>query len=257
MRTFVISDAHGHPELIHNALEHGGFEPARDALVYAGDLLDRGPDASGCIALVEQYATEVLIGNHDLAAMLDLDIFPQHGESPALGPLLLEKVLATDCSKAWKAATCIEGVLITHAGVAEEYGGILRDDCQGDPSRLADYLNAVFLRVVARQPKVTAWEEEPLLGFDGPFWFRPQPCAGGKPLGGCRQVVGHSPPQAGLEASGFYMIDPCVFERTDQTGHYRYAVIEAGQIRVEWGPAPLSGRLRPARGKRRRATGVR
>jgi predicted phosphodiesterase len=121
MRTFVIADAHGYPELIKNALDHGGFEPGRDAFVFAGDLLDRGPDADGCIALVERHATEVIFGNHDVAALLGLPIDPQNPGSPAFGPFLREKVLA-DPTIAWKAATCIDGVLITHAGVSSRYG---------------------------------------------------------------------------------------------------------------------------------------
>ena len=41
MRTFVISDIHGYPHLISNALDHGGFEPGRDAFVFAGDAVER------------------------------------------------------------------------------------------------------------------------------------------------------------------------------------------------------------------------
>ena len=84
MRTFVISDAHGYPELIQEALDHGGFRPGEDGFVYAGDLLDRGPDPQGCIDLVERYATEVLLGNHELAVLLGFIVYPQICGEPRL-----------------------------------------------------------------------------------------------------------------------------------------------------------------------------
>src|SRR5665811_2104756 len=72
-RTFVISDAHGYPELITAALEHGGFRPGTDAFVYAGDFVDRGPDVQGCLEVIETQATEVLVGNHEHLGRLALD----------------------------------------------------------------------------------------------------------------------------------------------------------------------------------------
>ena len=134
MRTFVISDAHGYPELIQNALDHGGFQPGEDAFVYAGDMFDRGPDPEGCIDLVERYATEVLMGNHDVAVLLDFVVYPQDPENRGFRPLLIDKVLNAEPEVAWKVATCVEGVLITHAGVSSEYEGVLREECQGDPA---------------------------------------------------------------------------------------------------------------------------
>ena len=90
MRTFVISDAHGYPELIRNALEHGHFQAGQDGFVYAGDLFDRGPNPGGCIELVESYATEVLLGNHDLAVLLGFSLCPQDPESPYFRRLLMD-----------------------------------------------------------------------------------------------------------------------------------------------------------------------
>ena len=80
-RTFVISDAHGYPEIIENALEHGDFRPGIDGFVYAGDFVDRGPDARGCLDLIERYATEVLVGNHELAVLAGFPLFEQTPES--------------------------------------------------------------------------------------------------------------------------------------------------------------------------------
>ena len=238
MRTFVIADAHGYPELIQNALDHGGFQPGQDAFVFAGDLLDRGPDVEGCIALVETHATEVLLGNHDVPVLLDLELYPQDPESPTFQPFLWEKVLQADRSNAWKVATCVEGVLITHAGVSEEYRQVFEGQCQADPARLADHLNTVFLALVEREPRVSEWDDKGILSEDGPFWFRPRPYSHLLPLAGCVQVVGHTPPISGLEASGFYMVDPCAFAGMDDLRRYRYGVIEDARIWIEEGTLP-------------------
>jgi hypothetical protein len=244
-RTFVISDAHGSPELIQNALDHGGFVPGGDSFVYAGDLLDRGPDAEHCIALVERHATEVLLGSHDVAAMLDFNVFPQNPESLDFKPLLTEKVLASDRSRAWKVATCVEGVLITHAGISQHYSEIFVEKCRSDPARLAKRLNREFRALVAREPRVRDWYDHDLLGDLGPFWYRPWPYSDLRPLPGCVQVAGHTPPLGHMEGTGFHMIDPTSYDEWEDRGRYRYAVIEGGVVRVEEGTLTASGSALP------------
>jgi len=241
VRTFVISDAHGCPEIIQNALRHGGFEPGQDAFVYAGDLLDRGPDADGCLSLVEQYATEVLLGNHDVAALLSLYVLPQNPESPAFGPLLADRVTRPGRSGAWKAATCVEGVLVTNAGVSEDYERIFVAECHSDPAVLAARLNAEFLALVRRKAEIHDWSDHELLGDLGPFWFRPWPYSHLHPLRGCVQVVGHTPALGDIGGPGFRMIDPTSFEEWDDPGRFRYAIIERGSVRVEEGALMRSG----------------
>lgn len=242
MRTLVISDAHGCPQVIQNALDHARFEPGCDGFVYAGDLLDRGPDAAGCIALVERYATEVLFGNHDVAALFGFYIYPQNRDSPSYRPLLVERALAADEAKAWKAATCVEGVLITHAGVSADYERLFLAECRSDPVLLAERLNAEFQALVRRDPPPGDWYEHPLLDDHGPFWFRPWPLSTLMPLRGCVQVAGHTPPYSSalrdLEKIGFYMIDPSSFDPFEgycNFDRYRYALIEGGRVTVQDG----------------------
>jgi len=117
-RTFVLSDAHGYPEVIEKALDHGGFRPGEEAFVYAGDLLDRGPDPEGCIELVQRHATEILVGNHEMAVLLDFDMWGSDWDSRRFRPLLLDMVMNAAPDTRWKAATCIQGILITHGGVS-------------------------------------------------------------------------------------------------------------------------------------------
>lgn len=237
MRTFVISDAHGYPELIQNALDHGGFRPGEDAFVYAGDLLDRGPDPQGCIDLVDRHATEVLLGNHEVDVLLYSVIYPQSWESLVCRRMLIDKVLNADPDGAWKAATCVEGVLITHAGVSSEYEAVFSDECQVDPLLLAKNVNRAFLSEVRAQLETGDSKEDGILGDHGPTWFRPLPYSDLLPLTGIRQVVGHTPPVPELEDVGFYMVDPCAFLCMEDPGRFRYAVIEGGRVRVEEGDA--------------------
>jgi hypothetical protein len=242
-RTIVISDAHGYPGLIQNALDHAKFEPGKDRLIYAGDILDRGPDPGGCIALIEKYATEVLLGNHDIAALFGLDIWPQNAESPAFADYLREKALAADPEQAWKTATCVEGILITHAGIGPQYDWVLQG-FDADPSQLAGHLNAQLRNVLESGAPVKGWEFHALLGDDGPFWFRPWPRAGRRPLASMRQIAGHTPPDPELkelEDSGFYLIDPYSYAFEDDPGRYRYAVIDNGEVRVEEGSLGQTG----------------
>jgi hypothetical protein len=234
-RTFVASDAHGYPALIQNALDHGGFRAGVDGFVYAGDLLDRGPDPEGCLELVECYVTEVLLGNHELAVLLDFAMCGQDSWSRRFRQFLLDKVLSTDQADAWKVAACVGGVLITHGGLSSGYEALLGDDLEKTPARLAERLNRQFLAAVRQELQTGEWDPNGILGDHGPLWFRPRPYSDLLPLAGIKQVVGHTPPLPELAALDFHMTDPCAFLGMRDAGRYRYAVIEGGAVRVEDG----------------------
>jgi len=231
-RTFVISDAHGYPELITAALEHGGFRPGTDAFVYAGDFVDRGPDVQGCLEVIESQATEVLVGNHELAVLLGFRLSEQTRESRTFRQLLLDRVLAADPATAWKAVTSVDGILISHGGIAECYAPVFHRDCAANPERFADHLNEKFLQAVRQELETGAWDAGGILGKGGPLWFRPFERAGGRPLPGVTQVVGHTPPVPELEEEGFFMVDPCAFWSPAAGRTLRDAVIGQGRVRV-------------------------
>ena len=105
-RTLVISDAHGYPELIRNALRHGGFRAGEDALVYAGDFVHRGPAAGECVEIVEACGRlvasaidpdpgDVVVpwGNHDVAVLLGTFTYPNSPPADELRPLFRERFL--------------------------------------------------------------------------------------------------------------------------------------------------------------------
>ena len=115
-RTIVLSDAHGYPELIRNALAHSGFRAGEDALVYAGDFVHRGPAAAECVSLVEGCGrlsaspldprpgdVVVLWGNHDVAVLLGTFTYPNSPSADGLRSLFRERF----ASGAWHLAACV------------------------------------------------------------------------------------------------------------------------------------------------------
>jgi len=71
MKTFVVGDVHGRCAQLHRLLEMLPREEASDMLVFLGDLIDRGPDAPGCVDLVVKLQRDnnervlCLRGNHE------------------------------------------------------------------------------------------------------------------------------------------------------------------------------------------------
>jgi serine/threonine protein phosphatase 1 len=76
MKTFIVGDVHGRCAQLTQLLETIPRDAATDTLVFLGDLIDRGPDAPGCVDLVSKLQREnperviCLRGNHE-QMMLD------------------------------------------------------------------------------------------------------------------------------------------------------------------------------------------
>ena len=70
-RDFVIGDLHGCLGDLQEKLRAARFDPAAgDRLFSVGDLVDRGPDSLGCLALLRQPLFHAVLGNHE-QMMLD------------------------------------------------------------------------------------------------------------------------------------------------------------------------------------------
>jgi serine/threonine protein phosphatase 1 len=71
MKTFVIGDVHGRCAQMLSLLEMIPRDESSDTLVFLGDLIDRGPDAPGCVAHVLELLRSnpehviCLRGNHE------------------------------------------------------------------------------------------------------------------------------------------------------------------------------------------------
>src|SRR5260370_12968895 len=75
MKTFVVGDIHGRCAQLRNLLDMLPRDVSSDTLVFLGDLIDRGADAPGCVALIMKLCSEnperviCLRGNHEQMMM--------------------------------------------------------------------------------------------------------------------------------------------------------------------------------------------
>ena len=228
MRTIVLSDCHGHPQLVTAALEDAGFVNGRDRLVFAGDFLDRGPLPAACLEVLEEAGAEMLLGNHDAAILLGQQIWPQDGVSWTFRGRLLEGFAAG----AWQLVAAAHGVLVSHAGVVHPFAPRGADDAD----ELAAALNARFRVAVLSALRGRA-DDSGLLGDFGPLWLRPRSIRS-RNLPEVPQVVGHTDPSRvdadELAGLGVHMIDPGVgsLRPGEQPRTVRYAVIDERGARV-------------------------
>lgn len=71
-RDLVVSDIHGMIESLDAALTRLRFDPAVDRLIAVGDLVDKGPASKQVVHLLDEPWFHCVMGNHDLAAVLNI-----------------------------------------------------------------------------------------------------------------------------------------------------------------------------------------
>ncbi|GAC1356081.1 MAG: hypothetical protein NVSMB47_09510 [Polyangiales bacterium] len=64
-RTVVVGDVHGCSTELEVLLDRVGFVTGSDRLVFVGDLVARGPDTRGVLAIVRRTGATVVRGNHE------------------------------------------------------------------------------------------------------------------------------------------------------------------------------------------------
>jgi len=69
MRAVVVADVHANLEAFEAVLQDAKSRGKIDALWSLGDLVGYGPDPEACAELLQSYAYEAIVGNHDLAAV--------------------------------------------------------------------------------------------------------------------------------------------------------------------------------------------
>ena len=218
IRTIIISDCHGRPELITNALEHSKFDKNVDRLVFAGDIVDIGYQEQQCLDILIENKAEILYGNHDAAMFLGDRIWPQQWHDDIFKENLF-KIMKNS-----KIAIVIDNsVLVTHAG----YSNSLHKDLFKEED--VDIQNIV--RVINRFPLRLVYEWK-----DGPLWYRPT--KDNIWYNKCSQVCGHTPPGyvesmiSPLKFDNFYMVDPYCENNFNSPNRYRYAEIINGRTKV-------------------------
>lgn len=65
-RRIFVGDIQGCREPLERLLAAVGFAAGRDRLLPVGDLVNKGPDSPGTLALLMQLRAEPVLGNHDL-----------------------------------------------------------------------------------------------------------------------------------------------------------------------------------------------
>lgn len=225
MRTIVLSDCHGTPDLITNCLEHADYQKGYDRLVFAGDVLDIGFHPMKCIEILLDNNAELLWGNHDLAPIIGKSISYQN-------PYDVDVYKKMDSLiREFRVATSVGDILITHAGLSHRFYYLESElyllDFYGDntASIMAKHLNDIDL----------IFNFELLWQNDSPLWYRPN--SANPPLGGLRQICGHTPPswieKSGFTSDNFFSVDPYVYKKDGQDNNrFRYAVIEDNIISI-------------------------
>lgn len=66
---YIVGDLHGCRTQLDQLLLAQHFDTEQDLLISVGDLIDRGPDSPGCLALLEEPWFRSVVGNHEVMAL--------------------------------------------------------------------------------------------------------------------------------------------------------------------------------------------
>lgn len=210
-----MADCHGRPDLIENALSHAEYNINRDHLIFAGDIVDVGDHPYECLSLLVDSEAELLWGNHDVAALYGLKIWPYNIASEEFMELLRKY------EHELKLATHFKGVLITHAGLSInryiEVVNTIADD--NISANIVDVVSSLNNTTILREYK----------NRDGVLWYRPSKSNVWHTR--VKQVVGHTPPEYVKRCmdpwplNKFYVVDPYSGNGFGDD-RYRYAIID-------------------------------
>ena len=83
MKLFAVSDIHGYAELLKEALQNAGYDPANEEhlLICCGDLFDRGSENYEVLKFFERPYRKIMIkGNHEerLAEIIETGLLEDH-----------------------------------------------------------------------------------------------------------------------------------------------------------------------------------
>lgn len=194
-RTFVVGDVHGCRQELEDLLDAAIFRPERDALVLVGDLVAKGPDSAGVLALIRKLKGRSVLGNHD-AAMLRL----RHGSGEKRSHHAeVAKTLSPDDwslleSLPWWLDFPQENTLVVHAGLVPNVALVdqKKDDLLNMRSLLPDGTGSK--RIEGGVPWAQGWNGPRFVvfGHDAVRGLQRAPYALGLDTGCCygRQLTG-------------------------------------------------------------------
>lgn len=70
---YIVGDLHGCLKPFAQALREAHFNPWQDLVISVGDLIDRGENSPGCLALTERPWFRCVLGNHEAMALEALE----------------------------------------------------------------------------------------------------------------------------------------------------------------------------------------
>ena len=90
MATYAVGDVQGCLAPLEQLLERVQFDPDRDRLWVAGDLINRGPDSLGALRLVKNLGASatMVLGNHDLHLLGVVHGARKQNKKDTLSPIL-------------------------------------------------------------------------------------------------------------------------------------------------------------------------
>lgn len=250
---FAVGDSHGHAPQLAALLDFAADQPA-DAgarMVFLGDLVDRGPDSRGCLALAAAAAgrfaqVDWLMGNHEQMMLLACDpggdqeaalsLWLRNGgaqtltsfgvdpDAPALamrGAVAAGKALEAAMDLTTRRMLRALAPCVRDGQLLFVHGGL--DPHADDP----DAFLAQPWRRLPRDGRHWAWMREPFLSW-------------GRPLApGLLVVHGHTPEDAGPAAG--HALQPHrlgLDAGSYRTGRVALGQFEAGRLRVVTAACP-------------------
>ena len=116
MKIAIVSDIHSNLEAL-EAIDREFDRIGVDAVYFAGDAVGYGPDPNACTRWIMENAELAVMGNHDIAALREIDIesFNPYAKSAIIWNSEQMEEWATDYIRTLPMTTSHNGVTIVHA----------------------------------------------------------------------------------------------------------------------------------------------
>jgi hypothetical protein len=122
-RTIIVGDVHGCSAEVKDLLDRVAFGSG-DQLVFVGDLVNKGPDSSGVLALARELGARAVLGNHE-HRLIAARVARRAGQTGPRLNALQEELVRSFTEEEWKQLEGLplkvdlpeHGIRVVHAGV--------------------------------------------------------------------------------------------------------------------------------------------